>query len=307
MADDQLPKYRSPANVIVPALPMAIVIADFSIVSPTTLMPVEADVSVPGDYSKLPLYVDPAGVQGPANPVAILLGDGSFVGPGNPLPTTGGGGGPVTAEQVSVTNEGFDNAQQIFDFLLYVPLNITAFTGGSTNEIGSTVNTVNLAWSYNKDVTSQSINQGIGTLANDVRAFPLTGLGLTTNRTWTLSASDGTTPDSANTSVTFLPKAYWGPWPDQAPDDADILTLTQALASSRGRSVTYDCTGGRFPIYCYPTSFGALTGVTVGGLAFSDYTLDTISLTNAQGYTQDYYLFYFNGIQTGAAINVVFT
>lgn len=304
---DRLPKYRSPANVIVPALPAAIVIADFSIVSPTNPLPTVGDVSVPGEYDKLPIYVDPAGVQAPANPFAILLADGSFVGPGNPLPTTGGGGGPVTAEQVSVTNPGFSNAQEIFDYLLYVPLLINSFTGGSTNEIGSTVNTVNLAWTYNKDVESQSINQGIGSLDPALRTYPLTGLGLTTNRTWTLSATDGTTPRTANTTVSFLPKAYWGPWPDQDPDNSEILTLTQALASSRGRSVTYDCTGGRYPIYCYPTSFGALAGVTVGGLAFSDYTLDTISLTNAQGYTQNYYLFSFNGIQTGAAINVVFS
>lgn len=219
----------------------------------------------------------------------------------------GGGGGPVSASMVTVTNEGYANAQEIFDDLLYVPLQITSLSGGGTFEIGTTVNTVNLTWSYNKDVTSQSINQGIGALANDVRAYNLTSLGLTTNRTWTLSASDGTTPRTAGTTVSFLPKRYWGVWEDDAPDNTDILTLSQELSSSRAKSITFDCTGGRFPIYAWPVSAGALSGVTVGGLAFSDYTVDTMSFTNAQGYTQDYYVFTFNGIQTGAAIAVVFS
>lgn len=224
-------------------------------------------------------------------------------------PGTGGGGTPgsIAAEFVTVTNEGYDNAQQIFDALLYVPLTITGFSGGGTFEIGSTVNTVNLTWSYNKDVTSQSINQGIGALPTGDRAYNITGLGLTSNRTWTLSATDGTTPRTANTTVSFLPKRYWGPWEDDAPDNTDILTLSQELASGRAKAVTYNCTGGRFPIYAWPKSFGALAGVTVGGLAFSDYTVSEMSFTNAQGYTQDYYVFTFNGIQTGAAINVVFS
>lgn len=290
-----------------PAEGVALVAPNFLFWSASNPLPVAQEAQVPGIYDIVPFYYEPNGVQVPARGVAIVLADGTIVGHGNPLPTTGGGGGTVAAEDVTVTNEGFDNAQQIFDFLLYVPLNITAFTGGSTNEIGAVVNTVNLAWSYNKDVTEQSINQGIGSLPVDQRALSLTSQNITTNRTYTLSATDGTTPDSANTSVTFLPKAYWGPWPDATPDNAEILTLTQALTSSRARSVTYDCTGGRFPIYCWPTSLGALSGVTVGGLAFSDYTVDTISLTNAQGYTQNYYRFAFNGIQTGANINVVFS
>lgn len=219
----------------------------------------------------------------------------------------GGGGGPVPASMVTVTNDGYSNVQQVLDDLLYVPLSITSLSGGGAYEIGTTITSVNLTWSYNKDVTSQSFNQGIGSLDVDDRSYNVTGLSLTTNRTWTLSASDGTTSPTAGTTVSFVPKRYWGVWPDDAPDNSDILTLSQELSSSRGKSISFDCTGGRYPIYAWPVSFGALSGVTVGGLAFSDYTVSTMSFTNAQGYTQDYYVFVFNGIQTGAAINVVFS
>lgn len=235
-----------------------------------------------------------------------MSGPFTFVMPGG----AGGGGGPVgsvPASSVTVTNEGYSNAQEIFDDLLYVPLQITGLSGGGTFEIGSTVNTVNLTWSYNKDVDSQSFNQGIGSLDPADRSYNITSLGLTSNRTWTLSATDGTTPRTAGTTVSFLPKRYWGVWADDEPDNTDILTLSQELTGSRAKAITFDCTGGRFPIYAWPTSLGALSGVTVGGLAFSDYTVTTMSFTNAQGYTQNYYVFVFNGIQTGAAIAVVFS
>lgn len=308
MANDKVPQYRLPGGVKAPADGVALVGPDYMFWSAANPLPVRQEAKVDGIYDKIPFYYDPNGISVPADGVAIVLSDGSIVGPGNPLPTTGGGGGSVAASDVTVTNEGFDNAQEIFDYLLYVPLNITGFGGGGTYEIGTPINSINLTWSYNKAETSQSINQGIGPLTVGVRNYTQSGLGLTTtNRTWTLSASDGTTNRTANTSIVYQPKSYWGPWEDKTPDNAEILTLTQALSSGRARSVTYDCTGGRYPIYVWPTSFGNLSGVTVGGLAFSDYTVDTISITNAQGYTQNYYRFTFNGIQTGAAINVVFS
>lgn len=307
MADERVPQYRLPGGQKVPADGAALVGPDYLFWSASNPLPVVQETAVPGIYDLVPFYLDPNGISVPADGVCIVLNDGSIVGPGNPMPTTGGGGGAVAASDVSVTNPGYDNAQEIFDALLYVPLNINSFSGGGTYEIGATVNSVNLAWSYNKTESAQSINQGIGPLALGVRAYPLTGLGLTSNRTWTLSADDGTTFRTAGTTVQFLPKRYWGPWVDAAPDNAEILTLSQELSSGRAKAVTYNCTGGRFPIYVYPTSFGALSGVTVGGLAFSDYSLDTISLTNAEGYVQNYYRFSFNGIQTGAAINVVFS
>lgn len=227
-------------------------------------------------------------------------------GPAGP-PGEGGGGGASAASDVTVTNEGYDNAQQIFDDLLYVPISITSFTGGGTFEIGQTVNAVNMTWSYNKDEVSQSLNQSIGALTVGQRSYDHTGQSITTNRTYTLTASDGTTSPQASISVVFRPKRYWGEWTDATPDNSEILTLDQELTTSRAKSITYDCTGGRFPIYAWPKNLGALSGVTVGGLAFSDYTVTEMSFTNAQGYTQDYYVFAFNTIQTGSAINVVFS
>lgn len=302
-----VPQYRLPSGIKAAAKGGALVIADNVVVGPDNVLPVMTDLPVPGDYGQLPTYRDEYGVQVRSLPFAIVLPDGSIVGPGNPLPTTGGGGGSVAASDVTVTNPGYDNAQEIFDALLYVPLQITAFVGGSNNEIGSTVDDISLDWTYNKAVTSQSIDQGIGSLDPSLRFNDIHGAGLTSNTTYTLSATDGTTPRTAGTTVAFLPKRYWGPSSTKTPDNAQILALSQELSTARAKAVTYDCTGGAYPVYAWPKSEGLLANVTVGGLAFSDYTINTVSLTNASGHVQDYYQFTFNGIQTGANINVVFT
>lgn len=306
MPNDRIPSYFNPARIQVPADGVALVGPNYLFFNATNPLPVVTEVPVPGIYDIIPFYMDPNNIAVPAEGVAIVLSDGTIVGPGNPMPVTGGGGGSVAASDVTVTNDGFDNAQEIFDYLLYVPIDVTVTGGGSANEVGASVASVHLTWSVNKDPTSQSLNQGVGSIPETDRDYTFTGP-YTSNQTFTITASDGSTSDSASANVTFQPKRYWGPWPDQSPDNAEILTLSQELTSSRAKSISYDCTGGRYPIYVYPKSFGALAGVTVGGLAFSAYSLTEISLTNAQGFTQDYYLFAFDIIQTGAAINVVFS
>lgn len=305
MADDIVPQYRTPGGIRVPAEVVALLREQFSLVGPDNPLPTISYLGPVVATDEVPQFRDPAGVVVQPLVVAVILADGSIVGPTNPLPTTGGGGGATTAEQVSLADHpGLDNVQEALDFLLYVPLQITGTGGGSNNEIGSSVASVNFTWSLNKAPTSQSLDHGVGTIPTTDRAHLFSGP-FTTNTSFNLTASDGTTTRSGGVSVSFFPKRYWGVFPTQTPTDSDLLAMSQELASSRQKAITYNATGGNYPIYFYPKSFGLPANVTVGGLAFSDFSVDTRSFTNASGYTQDYYLVYFNGIQTGAAINVV--
>lgn len=202
------------------------------------------------------------------------------------------------------------------DALTYVPPDIVTFlVDGMSSKIverGSTVASATLSWVLNDTpLTSQAINQGVGTVpvgtTSRVAAGPIT-----TDRTWTLtvtgldSAGQART-DSMSTSLIFRQKRYWGVSAGLTLSNADILSMSNEFATARGKTVTYNASGGRYPFYCYPKSFGALTNVAVGGFAYSDYTLSEQSFTNASGFTEDYYVFRFNGIQTGSNIVVAFT
>jgi hypothetical protein len=286
-------------------------ILDSFLIQSDTLASNILDTDVLADnYDRTPVLVASDIVTFLAGDTSVILGSGLSTNYGEPDQGgtgEGGGSGPVAAEDVSYSTAADDaitNVKEALDKLLYVAPNILSFTGGSQNEIGSTVSGVHLAWSINKAITSQSLNNSIGSLAAAVRSYDYEA-DITTNTTFTLTISDGQNSDNASTSVTFLRKRYWGASAAESLDNAAVLALSQELTSSKNKSVTYDCTGGKYPYFCYPKSLGALSAVTVGGLAFSDFTQETLSLTNASGHTEDYYVTRFNGIQTGANIAVV--
>lgn len=209
-----------------------------------------------------------------------------------------------------------DEMQQQIDELAYLPPSIETLlidgAASKTVEVGSSVASVSLSWTLSGDTPdSQTIDQGVGSVpvgtTSKVAAGPFTA-----SRTWTLTVSD-TSPagnpaqDTAQVSLLFRQKRYWGVSANPSLSSTDILALSSEFATSRGKSVTYDATGGRYPYYCYPASWGALGGVTVGGLAFSDYVESIQPFTNASGHTEDYRVIRFNSLQNGANIPVVWS
>lgn len=214
-------------------------------------------------------------------------------------------GGATDAHDVAydtTSDPSITNVWDALDKLFYKAIAIT-LSGGGVYEIGSTVHGAHLTWTYSKPVVSQSLNQGIGALDPAITSYDWTG-DITSNLTFALTANDGKQNATASTAITFSRKRYWGVSAAIALDNAAIIALSQEFAASLSKTLSYDCSGGSYPFYCYPASFGELSSVRVGGLAFSDFTQTLQSFTNASGHTEDYYVTRFNGIQTGSNIQV---
>jgi hypothetical protein len=221
------------------------------------------------------------------------------------------------AGQIIVTNTSGGNVT----IGLYVGPAILSFTNNiNTVEIGTSKATVTLNWTLNSTpITTQTLTAtsgpSPGSISTALRTATLTGPYAPVSPgpiTWTLQTSDGINSPSATTSAYFLNQIYWGTSPNTSLTTAQILALSgtpsggQQFATTRNLAVAYNCSaGGVYPYFCYPTSFGALTSVTVGGLPFSAYTVTTQSFTNASGYVSNYYVVRFNGVQSGNPINVV--
>lgn len=179
-------------------------------------------------------------------------------------------------------------------------------------EKGSTITSVTLSWTLSGATpTGQSINQGVGGVVPGTLSKVVNGP-FSADRTWTLTVSalnpDGVLVHStADVSIIFRQKRYWGVSASTSLTNEQILALDNEFATNRNKTMTYNATGGRYLYYAYPTSFGALANVIVGGFAFSDYTVQTRSFTNASGYIENYYLVRFNGIQTGSNIVATFS
>lgn len=105
---------------------------------------------------------------------------------------------------------------------------------------------------------------------------------------------------SASAAVTFYHRRFWGASADA---NADITTLSSELSNAKGKTITYDCSGGKYFYYAYPTSLGKAS-FNIGGLAVG-IEPTTTKITNAYGKEIEYYVYRSAEKQTGSAIKVI--
>ena len=246
---------------------------------------------------------DPLSVIVADNPITVLISkpELTIIGPNIPGPP--GTGAASDAATVSYNSAHYPNVQAALDAILYVAPRVNSFTNSAnTVENGSTVASITLNWSFNKAMTSATLN---GVAIDPASTSTVIAGPFTSNQSWTLTACDGTNTTSASTALTFAQKRYWGASPLEALTDADIIGLGGSeFASNFTKAVSYDCTGGKYPFFAYPAAFGTPKAVTVGGLAFSDFSTTTQNFTNASGFASSYCVLRLRNIQTGANIAV---
>jgi len=218
-------------------------------------------------------------------------------------------GGTTSLADAVVTHDDstYTTVKAALDHLLYTTPQITSFTNNvNTVEMGSTVNSVTLNWALNKVIDSQSINNGVGSIAVGTTTKALSSLNITSDTTWTLSIADSQNTVTKSTSVNFRNKRYWGASNLDVLDNAGILGLGSEFATDYSMSKTLDATGGKYLYFVVPSSFNLdASKFKIGGLANSNWTKTTVALTNASGYTTNYDVFRSGNIQTGSAIPVV--
>lgn len=163
------------------------------------------------------------------------------------------------------------------DALEYKSIQINSFSAAPpVSEIGSS-QTITLAWTLNKQATSQNIN-----------GSPVTGntkqyTGVTTGTTYTLNVSDGQTSASRSVSVSFANRIYYG----AAADLSDVTALTGILSNDPERTITVDAGTGEYIIYAIPARLGDVTFFVSGFEGgFEDPVEQTI--TNGSGYQEVY-------------------
>lgn len=193
---------------------------------------------------------------------------------------------------------------------LAIEAEITNFTSSVLAvEIGNILNNFTLSWGLTSPMTSLILNNGIGAISNTATSYTVVGANLNSNTTYTIVGNDGSHDPQSSVTISFLPSVYWGVNASSTLTSAQIVALgNSTLATNYVNSVTYNCTGGAYPYFAYPSSYGTPTNVTIntaaGNLKFSDFTVSVVSVTNSFGYTQNYNVLRFNNLQTGPAILV---
>lgn len=176
------------------------------------------------------------------------------------------------------------------DYLLYYDLSISLHCNQPTTlEIGSTVESILFTWGYNKDgIKSQSFNgEDIHDVA--VREY-IYNVPLSSNKTFTLTATDERKTFSKSIAFNFRHGRYWGVSSKEMLESSDILSMSKELATGRGKTFTVMCDANMYIYYCYPSSWG-VGAFSVGGFVGGFELIDTIDFTNNSGHTSSYYVY----------------
>ena len=202
-------------------------------------------------------------------------------------------GGSGTAEDTTYTNENFpqyDNVDLALDALFnkvyYVKptCSLSASKAGGTFEMGTTIaSPITFTWTTNKAITSQTLTGCTLTDASVRTAIYNTNV--TTDKTFTLSVSDGENSASSSVSYKFLNKVYYGSAsePDSY-DSAFILGLANnKFATSIKGSYPITVESGEFGYIACPKSFNAPSECYIGGFLTTLENAGEISFTNASG------------------------
>ena len=108
-------------------------------------------------------------------------------------------------------------------------------------------------------------------------------------------------------SITISPfqNIYWG----VATNPLSIDYLQNPAKSSVGKAKSFSMTGlvNQHIFYAYPVALGALTAISIGGFDSKNaFDQSIINLTNASGYTAQYYLYVSQNYFNGSVNNIIF-
>jgi hypothetical protein len=239
---------------------------------------------------------------------------------GTPVPGPPGPQGPpgpvpdaYPADQVTVTNAGYTNVQEVLDALLYVPIEITTFDTATTLwETGRLLTSLTFTWELSKDVVSQTLTGPpemtpvVLTAAQRAVTVTLTDLG--DDATFTLTVNDGTAEVSQDIDIEFTTANYYGDaLQPGAIDDAFIKSLANKnLDKDRQHQYVANAVGDQYNWYVYPTRYGVGT-FFAAGLEGGYTNVAVVNFTNDYGFTENVYVWRSEatGIGPGLTIDVL--
>ena len=207
--------------------------------------------------------------------------------------------GVSTADSITYDNPNFvqydtvDTAlNALFAKVYYVKptCSLSADKRGGTFEMGTVISApITFTWTTNKNITSQTLT---GCTLADANVRTATyNTDVLSNKTFTLSVSDGENSASSSISYSFLNNVFWGSASTGIYNSAFINALSKKkLASTIKGTYSFNIASGEYGFWAVPSNM-TISSVWIGGFEVTVDDLGIVSYTNAQGYTRDYRIY----------------
>ena len=204
------------------------------------------------------------------------------------------------ADNITYKNSNYPswtNVKKALDGIMakidYIKPEIISFTSTAqaVYEFGQKISNIVFNWTVNKYITTQSLTNY--TLPDaSVRTITYTN-DITSSKTFTLTIGDGKNTASKSVSIEFKNKIYYGS--SVIPSNfnsAFILGLSnKQFATSKSGSFDITVGSNEYGFIAFPSSFGTLSSVKIGGFDTDVISCGTISFTNASGGTTNYNIY----------------
>ena len=168
---------------------------------------------------------------------------------------------------------------------------LSANPTGGTFEMGTVITApIVFNWTTNKPITSQTLT-GF-TLENTEVRTATYETDISTDKTFTLSVSDGENNASSSVSYKFMNNVFWGSAAAADTYDSafvDALSNKKLTNSVKG-TYSFNVADGEYGFWAVPSNM-TISTVWIGGFEVTVESVGTISYLNSQGYTRDYNLY----------------
>ena len=212
----------------------------------------------------------------------------------------GGSSGAGTAETTIYSNDNYPDYTNVelaldalFNKVYYVKptCSLSAAPSGGTFEMGTTISApITFTWNTNKDITSQTLTDCI--LENASIRTATYDTNITSDKTFTLSVSDGENSATSSVSYKFLNNIFWGSASIAETYDSVFISAlsNKKLTNVIKGTYSFNIASGEYGFWAVPSNM-TISSIWIGGFEVTVDDLGTVSYTNAQGYTRDYKLY----------------
>ena len=207
--------------------------------------------------------------------------------------------GVSTADSITYDNPNFvqydtvdTSLNALFAKVYYVKptCSLSADKRGGTFEMGTVISApITFTWTTNKDITSQTLTGC--TLADASVRTATYNTNVASNKTFTLSVSDGENFASSSISYSFLNNVFWDSASTGIYNSTFINALSnKKLASAVKGTYSFNIASGEYGFWAVPSNM-TISSVWIGGFEVTVDDLGIVSYTNSQGYTRDYRIY----------------
>lgn len=205
-----------------------------------------------------------------------------------------------SAENIAYTNADYSQYSNVdlaldalFAKVYYVKptCSLSAAPAGGTFEMGYTIAApITFTWTTNKDIKTQTLTNCI--LADETVRTATYDTDITSDKTFTLSVSDGENSATSSISYKFMNNIFWG---SAAVADTynsafvDSLSNKKLTNSVKG-TYSFNIADGEYGFWAVPSNM-TISTVWIGGFEVTVESVGTISYLNSQGYIRDYNLY----------------